>query len=121
MEPDEIPLLVYIAGRYRGKSPENVALNIAAARHVGLLAAQAGFMPVIPHANTEGFEHLDPTIHDEFWLKGTLQLMRKCDAVVLVPGWEQSSGTRGEVLEAQRLGIPVYLSVANLVEGDRFL
>jgi hypothetical protein len=109
--------LVYVAGRYRGKTPSNVALNIAAAQHVGLLVAQSGAMPVIPHKNTEGFEHLDPSIHDEFWLEGTLAIMRKCDAVVLVPGWEQSSGTRGEVAESQRLGIPVYLSVSDMVAG----
>ena len=30
------------------------------------------------------------------------------DAVVLVPGWEQSNGTKKEIEVAEKLGIPVY-------------
>lgn len=107
--------LVYIAGPYRGKTREAVALNILTAQRVGLLVAQNGDMPVIPHKNTEGFEHLDPDIPDEFWLDGTMALMRKCDAVVLCPGWDKSSGTIAEIREANLLSIPVYKSVNDMI------
>jgi nucleoside 2-deoxyribosyltransferase len=109
--------LIYVAGPYRGPTREAVELNIATARRVGLLVAKAGHAPVIPHANTAGFEHVAHDLHDEFWLDATMEMMRRCDAVVLCPGWEDSSGTRAEVEEAGKLGIPVYLSVTDMRAG----
>jgi len=102
--------LIYIAGRYRGKTREAVDLNIQAARAAGVLVVEKGYYPVIPHSNTSGFEHLTAT-HDAFWLAGTLELMRRCDAVLVVQGYEQSSGTLAEIQEAQRLGVPVYKDI----------
>lgn len=100
--------LIYVAGPYRGKTREEVELNIASAQQIGKLCADIGWYPVIPHTNTKGFEFLCPDIKDEFWLEGTLELMRRCDAVVMCPGWEYSSGSRGEHDEATRLGLPIY-------------
>lgn len=113
--------LIYIAGPYRGKTREAVELNIATARRVALLIAQAGHMPVIPHANTAGFEHLDPDIPDQFWLDGTLALMLKCDAVVLCPGWDKSSGTLAEIRKAVEHDIGVYGSANDFINGVRAL
>ena len=42
-------------------------------------------------------------------LAGTLELMRRCDAVVVIPGWEHSTGTKAEIDEAMRLEIPVFI------------
>ena len=97
------PRLVYIAGPYRGRDSWEVERNIFRARELGAEAASRGFMPVIPHANTAHFAGAD-----EFWLEGTLELMRRCDEVWVLPDWTRSSGTRGEVAEALRLGLPVY-------------
>lgn len=103
--------LIYVAGPYRGSTRDEVELNIASARQIGKLCADKGWYPVIPHTNTGNFEHLAPDLTERFWLEGTLELMRRCDAVVLCPGWEFSSGTRGELEMANRLGIPVYYTV----------
>ncbi len=111
-------LLVYIAGPYRGKTPQEVELNIASAKQIAKLVARKGYMPVTPHLNTQGFELIAPDLPDEFWLEGTLELMRRCDYVVLAPGWEVSSGTRKEIEIAKSLGIPVYEDIHNL---PRFL
>lgn len=102
---------VYIAGPYRAKTREAVAQNVAAARHVGRIVASQGHFPVMPTVNTAYFDHDFPDLQsDEFWLEGTKELMRRCDAVVLVDGWCSSSGARAEVNEALDLGIPVYVS-----------
>ena len=102
--------LLYVAGKYRAATREAVSANIEAARQVGIAAAGLGWYPVIPHTNTAHMEHDLPHAGDTFWLAGTLELMTRCDAVVLVPGWETSEGTQAEISEADRLRIPVYRS-----------
>jgi hypothetical protein len=44
---------------------------------------------------------------DEQVLEGTLEMLRRCDAVIVDGRWESSAGTRGEVVEALRLGLPI--------------
>lgn len=45
----------------------------------------------------------------EFWREWCLGMVGSCDRVMVLtlPGWESSIGVRAEVLEAERLGIPV--------------
>jgi hypothetical protein len=78
--------------------------NVHRAREVGVMLARLGAYPVIPHSNTA---HFDGEAPDELWLAGTLELMRRCDGVVLVGAWTKSSGALAERAEAERLGLPV--------------
>jgi hypothetical protein len=103
--------LVYVAGRYRAPTTWERDCNIQAARRVGAEVARLGGYPVIPHSNTS---HFDGLCDDKFWLDGTLELLRRCDAVILARGWEQSSGTRAEKAEAEMLGIPVFDNLPDL-------
>jgi predicted Rossmann-fold nucleotide-binding protein len=112
--------LLYVAGRYRAATREAVAANIEAARQVGIQAARLGWYPVIPHCNTAHME-LDVEHGDQFWLAGTLELMTRCDAVVLVPGWEISQGTLGEIAKADQLQLPIYRSPHLLPSAGAFL
>jgi hypothetical protein len=75
------------------------------AEEVGLYVAQCGAMPIIPHANTRFFTGL---CTPEFWYDGTMELLRRADAVMCVQGWEHSKGARLEVLEASKLIKPVF-------------
>lgn len=116
------PTLVYIAGPFRAESNWGVQQNVRRAEELALEAtlrgAQAGvrIMPVCPHKNTSNFHGYRPDLlTDDFWLAGTLELMRRCDAVLLTKGWRKSTGTRAEVKEARRLGIPVFERIVNLV------
>ena len=97
--------VVYVAGKFRGKTAWDVAENVRAAERVGFAVAAAGAMPLIPHANTA---HLDGTLTGQFWLDGTMELLRRCDAVMMVPGWPDSKGALAEREEANRLGLPVF-------------
>ena len=99
--------LLYIAGRYRGISDEQIKLNIEAAKYFGLLAIEMGWYPVIPHMNTTHMEKLT-SLGDAFFIDGTLELMGRCDAVLMIPGWEPSVGASAEHHRAKRLGIPIY-------------
>lgn len=113
--------VVYVAGPYRGPNRAAIELNIQAARHVGKLCCVKGWSPIIPHANTGHLDEALPGTPDEFWLESTMELLRRSDAVVLVPGWDMSSGTLAEIREAQRRGIPVFDSMNDLPSAQRFV
>lgn len=97
--------LIYIAGPYTAKTAWGIECNIHRAREVGALVAKFGAMPVIPHANTAHFDDIQPA---QFFIEGTLELMKRCDGVVVLPNSDSSKGTQGEIALAKRLGIPVY-------------
>jgi len=63
--------------------------NIQAAREAAAQVALMGAFPVTPHLLGHGLEDAGD---EQFWYDGTLELMLRCDAVYLVPGWDQSGG-----------------------------
>lgn len=97
--------VIYIAGPYRGPNAWAVEQNIRAAEEIAARVWAMGHVALCPHANAR---HMDGVASDEVFLAGTLELMRRCDAVLLVPNWRDSEGARAEVAEADRLGIPVF-------------
>lgn len=96
--------LVYVAGPYRSETAWGREKNIHAAKLWGVALAKAGAYPVIPHANTA---HFDGEAGDDFWLSGTLALLRRCDGIILIDGWFRSTGARGEMLLARELKMPI--------------
>lgn len=110
--------IMYIAGCFRAENAWLIEQNVRAAELVGFEVAKLGAMPLIPHANSRFFQGALP---DDFWLEGTLELLRRCDALMLVEGWEKSSGARREVVEAWRLDKPVFDELSQLkrwISGD---
>lgn len=114
--------VIYIAGPYRAATRKSIEENIRQARILAALVWEAGGAALCPHMTTAHLEEdVDPDLApDEAFLVGTMEMMRRCDAVYLVPGWQQSEGSRTEVKEARRLGMPVfesYLDMSRWIEG----
>ena len=103
--------VVYVAGRFRAPDHWQIAEHIRAAERVALSAWRAGFAVICPHANTA---HFQGAAADSVWLEGDLELLRRCDAVLLVPDWELSVGARAEVEFAVDHGIPVFRDLSLL-------
>lgn len=103
--------VIYIAGKYRAPDGWLTELNVRVAEMVAFDVARIGAMPLCPHTNTRFF---DGTLTAQFWLDGTLELMRRCDAVLLCWNWKDSAGAIGEKEEAERLGIPVFTDLEAL-------
>jgi len=104
--------VVYVAGPFRGNTPWDVECNVRRAEALALNVARVGAMPLTPHCNTRFF---DGQLDDAFWLEGTMELLRRCDAVVLAPYWQLSEGTKGEIAEAEALNLPVFEELEALV------
>jgi hypothetical protein len=96
--------VVYVAGPYRAATPSGIVANIRRAEAIAVELWKRGYAVICPHLNTALMDGLAP---DYVWLKGDLKIMERCDAVVVVPGWEKSSGTRAEITHANELNIPV--------------
>jgi hypothetical protein len=113
--------LVYLAGPYRGKSkfkPLNWLqrqINIHNARQATKKLWKLGYAVLCPHLNTCNFDGLCP---DQVFLDGTMEMMRRCDLVVLLPTWNKSSGAKAEIKEARRLNIPIYELVVDSLFSD---
>lgn len=112
--------LIYIAGPYRAPDRAAIARNIAAARAEAVFAASRGWFPVCPHLNTAHMEDDLPHLGDDYWLRGTMRIMERCHAVLLVPGWQNSAGTLAEVSRARALSIPVYRTRELLLTAEQF-
>lgn len=95
--------LVYIAGPYLAGTAWDVEQNIRRAEDAAYMVLKCGAMPVCPHTNTRGY--FQGVASDEQILKGTLELLRRCDAILLIEEWQSSAGSIGEQAEAERLGL----------------
>lgn len=105
--------LVYIAGPFRassqyidGQDMFAVQENVMAAMKLGLEVARIpDLFPIIPHANTMFFTASAP---DLVWLEGDKEILRRCDAVLMVADWHRSVGATAEHQLAEELEIPIF-------------
>lgn len=104
--------VIYIAGPFRGPSAWAIESNIRVAESLALEVWRAGAVAVCPHANSRYFQGAAP---DDIWLTGYLELLRRCDAVLVTPDWTRSAGAMAEVAEADAHGLPVFDTLAGLV------
>jgi len=97
--------LVYIVGPFRAATGWEIELNIRRAEALALEVWKLGAAAVCPHMNTRHFHGVLP---DEVWLNGYLEIMSRCDAVIIVDGWRNSAGSRAEVQLAIDLNLPIF-------------
>ena len=100
-----MPILVYVAGPYTGDTEP----NIRAAQRVAAQLISPSVFPVVPHEMNQHLAHCGDI---GYWYRATLEIMLRCDAVVLVERWCESTGAIAEVAAAHRAGISVYETVA---------
>jgi hypothetical protein len=104
-------IVVYVAGPFRVPSAWDIECNIRRAETLALEVWRMGCAALCPHTNTRFFQNAAP---DEVWLKGDIELMMRCDVMIMTPDWERSSGARAERDHAQAHGLPVVYSIDEL-------
>lgn len=104
-EAQEEMKVCYIAGPYRAASPYLVEQNIREAEALALQIWQRGHVAVCVHSMARYWTGAAPI---ETWLEGDIELMSRCDCVLLVPGWEHSSGTLAEIEWCKLNSMPVF-------------
>ena len=99
--------VVYIAGPYRNTTEEGKKENIWHAIRIACRLAELGWYPLCPHANTANFD-VYTDLPDDFWIDMGLEMLKRCDAVFMLRGWQSSVGSLKEHELAEKLNIPIY-------------
>lgn len=76
---------------------DKIEENIQSARKFTVAIAKMGAGFFCPHLNSAHFEVDCPEIPVDFWYEQDIRFLSSCDAVFLLPGWEKSKGTLGEI------------------------
>jgi len=111
--------VVYVAGPYAAPTILGRIRNIVRAWKVAAWVWRQGGVGLCPHAMTALMDRAAPR---EAFLQGDLELLRRAaDAILVLPGWEQSAGTQGEIREAERVGLPLFYWPDDLCRLEQWL
>lgn len=103
--------VIYVAGPFRAPNAWEIEQNIRRAETVSLEIWRMGAAALTPHCNTRFFQG---AAADSGWMDGDLEMLRRCDAVFMVDGWQQSIGATTEYGIAQHMDMPVFTSLDDL-------
>ena len=100
--------VIYVAGKYRGETEREVFDNIISARSAALKLWDEGWAVVCPHTNSI---LMGSRLGDAQFIKGDLEIIRRCDAIYMLLNWQLSQGARLELAEAERLSLDVIYEI----------
>ncbi len=93
----------YISGPYSGTTKSVVGRNIKKASRIAQEIWKLGGVAICPHTNCAFFEG-----DYELFLLGDLRLLELSDAIIMIPGWEKSRGSRVELERAKALNLNIF-------------
>lgn len=86
--------VAFISGPYSADTLEQKLLNIAEAKKVAYKYWHKGYAVICPHANSGGMENDDND--QKTFYEGDIELLSRCDLIILMRRWEESDGARKE-------------------------
>ena len=120
-----LSLMILIAGPYRSGTGDDPALmeqNLRSLESVALPLYRAGHIPLIgewlalPLLREAGSTRPGDAIYDEILYPIANRLLRRCDAVLRLPG--SSKGADEDVRLAKERGLPVFHSLSEVPGCD---
>ena len=104
---------VYIAGRLNAPAVEYIQ-NVHKMIEVANLVRKRGFSVFVPALDVlMGF--LDGRMGYEDYFENNIEWLKVSDYMIVLPGWESSSGTQKEIEIAERHRVPVFYDMFSLV------
>lgn len=101
-------MIIYLATPIRPKNGKTVDENVRIAKALALELWKKGYTVICPAANSDlPISLAEKELEAERWLNGDIEILQRCDAMVVAPGWQKSDGVRGELVCARMYGIPV--------------
>jgi hypothetical protein len=115
--------VVFISGPYMGNVRNydhtnyfNIDRNINRAAEAAAGLAREGITFFCPHLHSAHFEVITPDVLPAFWYDLDLHFLRACNAILLLPGWQESKGCKVELEEANLQHFPVFYTVEEVVD-----
>ena len=102
-----IKRVIYLASPYRAKDEWGVWTNIVSAHISAKQLWDKGYAVISPVSNSAWMGEMDDF---EKWMEGDLEILSRCDILVLNHGWQKSRGCRMEYDRAIALGLRIYSS-----------
>ena len=110
---------VYVAGAYSADNVITVLDNIREGMRLSTRIMLAGYAPFCPWLDF----HFQLMLREserfmvEDYYRYSLAWLDVSDAMVLVPGWENSRGTQNEIDRASRISIPIFYDAELFLKG----
>lgn len=102
--------IIFVSGKYTDKKYIEIEENIKLAEYASIELLRRGWVVICPHKNYAHFEIYQSTgIFDyDFWLKCSIEILKKCDAIFLLHNWINSNGSKIEFEYALTNKIKIY-------------
>ena len=97
--------VIYVAGSYTGDSHNAVFENIMAARTAARRLWFEGWAVICPHTNSM---FMDGQNTSRVFIEGDIEILKRCDAIYMLKGWELSAGAYAEFWCAKDNDLDVY-------------
>lgn len=116
--------LVYVASAY--SDPDKQVIRLRMNKFAGVMAKliENRIHPVSPLLNhyLDGIVELNFPLTWDWWEDYSKLLLAKCDHMIVItgPGWENSTGVKGEMELAKELNIPITF-VDNVKDIENFI
>lgn len=96
--------IIYIAGSYRAGTENGLFENIIEARRAAVKLWKLGYIPIVPHLNSM---FMGGVVSDTTFLKGGIEILKRCDAIYVLRNWRKSKGACEELRIAVQNNIKV--------------
>ena len=102
--------IIFIAGPYSGdRTKESIERNIRIAEQYALALSNKHIGFFCPHAHTEHFTSGKGShAPEQFFYDMDIDILKRCDAVLAVPGWEASRGASNEIAWAKQNNLTIF-------------
>jgi len=114
-KPGNTRLVVYIAGPISDQDFVAGLQNLARFFHAETTLIKHGFSPINPAADLIAALHAGDFTYRDYLGKDE-PLVKRSDALLLLPGWSESMGATAEVSWALQADVPCFTSMSDLEE-----
>ena len=96
--------VIYVAGKYLGKTHAETYINIDVARKEAAFIWSRGAVAICPHLNSAWMSGI---CDEKYFYDGYIELVKRCDALYACWNWTDSKGSKLELEIAKEIGLPV--------------